>query len=165
MFTAATVAPGPAWSQTNEEVEVRYPLPPSLTAKDLEVTITRSTLRVCRKGYAGSPEGAVVEDTLPEKGNKGGCGKEGCPCGADCGCGESCQCATAATKCTDAVADPGTLLLGPEFLPWALQQPGGARLFDSVIVGDSSWSKDGTELAVSLSKNNLAKWPSLFIES
>ena len=33
---------------------------------------------------------------------KVGCGKEGCPCGADCGCGDGCECATA--KCTDAAA-------------------------------------------------------------
>ena len=167
VFSAGAAAGGAAWSQSNEEVEVRYPLPPSLAAKDVEVAITRSTLRVCRKGYAGSPEGPAGAGD-GGGGAKGGCGKEGCPCGADCGCGDGCQCATAAIKCTDAgseAASASAFLLGPEYLPWALQQPGGLRLFDSVIVGDSSWSKDGTELVVTLSKNNLAKWPTLFIES
>ena len=49
-----------------------------------------------------------------------------------------------------------------EGVPENVQRAGGAALYDTVVVGDSTWSVDGGELVVTLSKANLRKWPTAF---
>ena len=96
------------------------------------MTITRSSLRICRKGYAGSATPAA----------------------------DNANTSTEAAAETAAAEDP--LQLPATLVPLPLQQPGGLPLFNTVIVGDSSWSKDGAELVVTLCKNGYSKWPSVF---
>jgi hypothetical protein len=49
-----------SWTQTNDEVEVRYRMPPGTTSKQLSVSFTRTTLHISRKD-------AVKLESVPEK--------------------------------------------------------------------------------------------------
>lgn len=50
------------WTQSNDEVEVRYPLPPTITAKHLNVTITRKSIQITIKSTAATPD---LIETIP----------------------------------------------------------------------------------------------------
>ena len=80
--TTAAASSSSTWSQSKDEVELRYKLPAGVGSKQLTVTIARKSLQVSLKGVASDPAGLVC---VPEKVQRSG----GAPLYEDVNVGDS----------------------------------------------------------------------------
>ena len=69
VFSTAAAASPSTWSQSKDEVELRYKLPAGMGSKQLGVTIARKSLQVSLKGAASDPAGlAGVPENVQQLG-------------------------------------------------------------------------------------------------